>query len=104
MPLAEQLLWYDLRNKQLCGYKFRRQYSIGKYILDFFCPKIKLGIEIDGNSHYYINASNYDEKRRRYLESFGIKIIRFTNTEIYTNRKEVLENINNLLPPLAPPL
>lgn len=54
MPLAEKLLWYNLRKKQVNNYKFRRQYSIGKYIVDFYCREAKLALEIDGDSHFSI--------------------------------------------------
>lgn len=88
------------------NYKFRRQYSIGKYIVDFYCQKSKLAIEIDGDSHYQIGAEYKDKTRQKYLESLGIKVIRFTNTDIYTNRDNVVEIILSHLsakPPLTLP-
>ena len=69
-PLAEQRLWLRLRNRQLMGYRFRRQYGIGPYVLDFYCPGLKLAIEVDGDSHF--EAGEYDRERQRYIESLGI--------------------------------
>lgn len=98
MPLAEQLLWKEIRNKKL-GYKFRRQYGIGKFIVDFCSPEAKLIIEIDGDSHFYnSNSQELDAKRQKYIESLNLKIIRFTNCEIYQNLRGVLKTIINHLP------
>ena len=58
---AEQVLWKYLKNKQIKGYKFRRQHSVGNYILDFYCPALKLCIEIDGDSHFTDEGKNYDK-------------------------------------------
>lgn len=86
----EILLWSRLRREQL-GFKFRRQHSIGGYIADFYCPSIKLVIEIDGSQHF--KNTEYDKIRSKYLEGLGIKVIRFTNAEINTNMNGVIENI-----------
>lgn len=94
MPLAEVLLWQEIKNNKL-GYKFRRQYSIENYIVDFYCPKRKIAIEVDGNSHFKDKkAKNYDEKRQKFLESFGITFLRFTNREIYLDLENVLNKIS----------
>ena len=90
---AEQRLWYFLRAKRLGGYKFRRQYSVGRYVVDFYCPAIKLAIEIDGDSHFIEDAPEYDEARQKFIESYGIKFLRFTNTEVSRNLQKVLEKI-----------
>lgn len=105
---AEKILWRCLQGKQLEGYKFRRQYSVGPYIVDFYCPRFKLAIEVDGPSHFQDEAIRYDQKRQRYIESFGLKFLRFTNVDIYENIEGVLEEIlrfinGNHQPPLAPP-
>src|SRR3989344_7858595 len=100
---AERLLWYRLKNKQIFGYKFRRQYGIEKYVADFYCPKAKLVIEIDGDSHIEEAAIQYDKERKKYIESLGLKVIRFTNVEVYKNLDAVIEIIIQNLPPLAPP-
>jgi very-short-patch-repair endonuclease len=80
---TEHLLWKHLKSKQLCGYKFRRQYSVDKYILDFYCPKLKLAIEVDGITHENAKKREYDYKRQLYIESFGIKLIRFSDSVDY---------------------
>lgn len=93
MPLAEKILWSRLRSKQLKGYKFRRQYSIGFYIVDFYAPKAKLVIEVDGESHMGEQAEMRDESRQEYIESLGITCLRFTNWDVYENIDGVLEAV-----------
>ncbi|BAQ60109.1 hypothetical protein GM3708_515 [Geminocystis sp. NIES-3708] len=94
---AERKLWSALQGKKLDGFKFRRQHSIDRYILDFFCPTANLAIELDGDSHYTAEAMEYDNIRDNYLQSVGIIVIRYSNQEIYDNLEEVLENIRNYL-------
>lgn len=93
MPKAEVILWAYLKNKQLYGYKFRRQYSVGPYIIDFYCPRLKLAVEIDGPSHFEFQAIEYDYQRQKYIESFGIRFLRVTNLDIYENIDGVIEKI-----------
>ncbi len=93
MPLAEKILWAELRGKQLAGYKFRRQYSIDRFVVDFYCPQLKLAIEVDGDSHFLEGANIYDAERQSIIEDFGIEFLRFTNEEIYTNLDGVLSKI-----------
>ena len=93
MPDAEVILWSRLRGRQLLGCKFRRQYSVGSYVIDLFSPEIKLGIELDGDSHFQPGVPEYDQKRQQFIESFGIRIVRILNTEIYENLDGVLELI-----------
>lgn len=80
----ELLIWSKLKNSQL-GFKFRRQHSIDGYIVDFYCPKKKLVIEIDGSQHFQKNNLEYDEIRSKFFKILNIKVIRFTNAEINTN-------------------
>ena len=94
MPLAEQLLWSRLQHSQLKGYKFRRQQGIGKFIVDSYCPSSKLVIEIDGESHFVTDViQQYDSQRDLFLKSLGLHVLRFTNTEIYTNLDGVISTI-----------
>ena len=93
MPGAEIILWSKLKGKALNGYRFRRQYSVRNFVLDFYCPKLKLAIEVDGESHFSDDAQLRDEERQRIIESFGITFMRFTNREIYENVEGVLEKI-----------
>ena len=99
MPKAEAILWQRLKGRQLLGYKFRRQYSVGSYVLDFYCPKLKLGIEIDGDSHFQATVQEYDRQRQDFIESLGIKVLRSLNTDIYENLDEVFESIARSAPP-----
>lgn len=88
----EILLWSRLKNSQL-GSKFRRQHSIGGYIVDFYCPSKNLVIEIDGLQHFTKQNKEYDELRTKFLEGLDIKVIRFNNTEINKNLNLVIEKI-----------
>ena len=91
MPKAEAAIWSMLRSKQLLGYKFRRQYSVGRYIVDFYCPELKLAVEIDGDSHYQDRSKNSDKHRQAFIETFGIKFLRFTNEDVIKNLEGVVE-------------
>jgi len=93
MPKAEVILWSKLKSKGLDGYKFRRQYSVGKFVVDFYCPRLKLAIEVDGDSHFREESEVHDKERQNFVESFGISFLRFTNREIYKNLNEVLAEI-----------
>lgn len=93
----ERLLWKYLRNKQFYKIKFLRQYSVGPYILDFYCPSARLAIELDGGGHAEDNQKIYDCDRTRYLQDKDIKVIRFWNTDITKNTETVLEKIKNKL-------
>lgn len=89
----EKYLWYELKRKQLNGIKFRRQYSIGNYIADFYSPKERLVIELDGAQHDELEHRIYDAKRTEYFESLGIRVIRFKNADVLYNRDKVVEVI-----------
>ena len=108
MSSPEVYLWNRIKNRQILNVKFRRQYSIGNYIVDFYSPELKLVIEVDGNSHFTDDAINYDIQRTKFIESFGIKIVRYFNNDILNNLEGVycdLENvINDMKTPLNPPL
>ena len=90
---AEAIVWQKLRCKQVENCKFRNQYSVSQFVLDFYSPEIKLGIEIDGESHFQEGAAPYDEERQIFIESAGISFLRFTNNEVYENLNGVLEVI-----------
>jgi very-short-patch-repair endonuclease len=74
-----------LRNRQLAGVKFRRQFSIGNYILDFYAPEYKLGIEADGGQHYKDEDKQKDQIRERELSKLGVEVLRFHNNDILNN-------------------
>ena len=88
---VEQLLWKQLRNRNLSNYKFRRQFPIEPYIADFACLELKLIIELDGGQH--ANRINYDDQRSLFLEQRGFKVIRFWNNDVIDNTVGVLETI-----------
>jgi len=75
MTYCERIIWQHLRKKQL-GYRFLRQYSVDQFVIDFYCPKLKLAIEIDGGIHEEPDQKGYDLIRQRYLENFGISFLR----------------------------
>lgn len=88
---AEARLWKYISRKQILGFDFDRQKPIDAYIVDFYCKKTKLAIEIDGQSHDF--TAEYDLKRQKRLESFGIKVIRFSEKEVLKNLDQVLSEI-----------
>jgi very-short-patch-repair endonuclease len=102
MTDAETHLWTKIRRKQLKGYQFYRQKPIGDYIVDFFCPRAKLVIEIDGSHHLIGEAIEYDRIRDDYLSSLGLRVLRFTNTEVLMHIEGVVESIDKEIP-LSPP-
>ena len=90
---VEFILWSKLRNKQLLGIKFYRQYSIGYYIVDFYCHQYKLVIELDGGQHNEKSRKAYDDKRTQFLNGQGIVVLRFWDNDVINNIKGVLEVI-----------
>jgi very-short-patch-repair endonuclease len=91
MTSAEALLWRALKGRGTGGMKFRRQQGVGPFILDFYCPEHRLGIETDGSSHDY--KYEYNEKRTEYLRSQGIRLLRFSNQQVFTSMQGVLAEI-----------
>jgi len=92
---AERVLWKYLKNSQLENTKFRRQYSIDQFIIDFYSPEIKLAIEVDGNSHLNKEQIPYDIERENYIKSFGIHFLRITNDGVYKKIDFVLTQISS---------
>jgi len=101
---AEKLLWYCLRSRQLCGLKFRRQYPVGPYILDFYCYAYKLCIELDGGQHYESAGIQDDEQRQVFLTSRDIHTLRFSNRDVLWHLESVLWQIAEAIKPLTPTL
>ncbi|WP_413171606.1 endonuclease domain-containing protein [Anabaena azotica] len=89
--LAEKLLWQRLKNKQLLGFKFRRQQVIDRFIVDFYCHEIKLIIEVDGEIHNYTKVE--DAIRQEFLKSLGLRVLRFKNEDVLFRIEGVLEEI-----------
>jgi very-short-patch-repair endonuclease len=93
MTDAEKALWPALRKKQIQGKRFRRQHPVSKYIVDFYCHQSKLAIEVDGGIHNKTEQKEHDTGRSYELQQLGIKVIRFTNDQIFQNLNEVIKEI-----------
>jgi very-short-patch-repair endonuclease len=94
---AEASLWKGLQRSQLDGKKFRRQHSVGPYILDFYCPECRLAVELDGQGHFNSIASEYDLRRAEYLASLNIRVLHFENQAVFNNPEGVLRYIKERL-------
>jgi len=98
MTPSEKLLWTYLKDRGLCKHKFRRQFPIDGFVLDFYCPTQKLGIELDGSVHD--NKKEQDTARQAIIEDKGVKILRFTNKDVENNIENVLRKIKQNISPL----
>ncbi len=94
---SEVRLWLLLRNRQYRGLKFRRQHSIGWYILDFYCPALRLAIEVDGESHAKPGRDVRDERRQRWIEREGITVVRFLSSDVIGNIDGVMERLDEVV-------
>ncbi len=92
---AEAALWRVLKNSQLSGRKFRRQYSVGKYVLDFYCVEEWIAVELEGEVHRYEPAQAYDADRKRFLNEKGIKVLCFENFLVFEDLEYVLRRIES---------
>lgn len=90
---TEKILWLHLRKRQALGYKFRRQYSVDHFVIDFYCPELKLAVELDGDVHDIPDQKEYDKARQKYLEEFGITFIRIKNDEFLGNPNKTFGRI-----------
>lgn len=97
MTEAELVLWEVLKDKKFCGKKFRRQFSIGYYIADFYCTSENLIIELDGQHHYTLEGVESDLDRDNHLALMGKKVLRFENKEVLENLTLVLKQIKSHL-------
>ena len=93
MTDTEKKLWSEIRGKQLRGYQFYRQKPIGDFIVDFYCPKAKLVIELDGGQHYTEQGQAKDHKRDDSLRSMGLLVLRFADKEVFENMNGVIKKI-----------
>jgi very-short-patch-repair endonuclease len=91
MTDAERAIWQSVRNRQLSGFKFRRQRPIGPYIVDFVCAEKKIIIEIDGGQHAL--NTEHDDKRSEFLRNEGYRVLRFWNSDVLKEKNAVLEEI-----------
>ena len=95
MTSSEARLWSLLKSRQLKGRKFRRQHSIGSFIVDFYCPEEKLVVELDGHYHFTPSALIQDQKRDKYLGELGLTVLRFENKDLLQSMEPVLEEITS---------
>ena len=95
---AEALLWQLLRDRQLLGFKFRRQHQFGDYVTDFYCREARLVIECDGSAHDSNERWHHDQERDAYLTGQGVRVLRFANERILHDPESVLEEIAGYLP------
>lgn len=93
--LGEEILWKYLKGSRL-GMKFRRQYGVGNYVVDFYCASARLAVELDGASHDGPEAQLYDDVRQKDIESLGIRVIRFSESEAVRNPEVVAERIRRI--------
>ena len=93
MTDAEQLMWRCLRQKQLGGFRFRRQHPFERFVLDFYCCEAKLAVELDGGQHNEPETIVRDMERTVFLEQHGIQVIRFWNNELFQNLEGVLQSV-----------
>ena len=94
---VERILWKSLQGRRLAGKKFRRQFSIGPYIVDFYCPECRLAIELDGAGHFTFLGGERDAIKLAYIEKCGVRVLHFENKLIYTSLESVLEVIKEAL-------
>ena len=94
MTFSEKIVWMYLRKRKMKE-RFLRQYSVDNYIIDFYCPKLKIAIEIDGDVHEQEKQKKHDRVRQEYLEQIGIKFIRIKNDELFDNPNKAFERIEN---------
>jgi len=94
---AEAVLWKPLQRRQMLGKKFRRQFSISRYIVDFFCVECGIAIELDGASHFQELRAEYETARTIYLMESGIEVLRFENRDVHENLEVVLETIRDAI-------
>ena len=94
-PQQEGILWQYVKNRKINNQKFKRQYSIGRYVVDFYCPALKLVIVIDGDYHLQESVKKYDTERQNFMESMDINCLRFSNRDIEENIDVVINKISS---------
>jgi len=101
MTKAEAILWGEIKNRKILGFKFRRQFGIGGYVVDFYCTELKLAIEVDGATHHTDEELEYDNRREGDINQLDIQFIRFSNDEIYEALEYVVESLKTKIKVLA---
>jgi very-short-patch-repair endonuclease len=103
MTEAERKLWRLLRCKRLAGFRFRRQATLGPYIADFFCPKARPIVELDGSQHAEDEQVVHDEISTRWLNAHGCRVVRFWNVDVFKRPNDVVDVIYRVLTENSPP-
>lgn len=101
---AEALFWKSVRGKKILGLKFRRQYGIENYILDFYIPSLRIAVEIDGGVHQIESVKEKDLNKDTFLKENGIEVIRFTNDEVLDDLSTSMQKLENILFEIRPHL
>lgn len=96
MTKWEVRLWNDLKGKKMYGFKVRRQYGIKNYVIDFYCHKLKLAIEIDGDIHYFNEKIKKDREKDDFLKSEGVKVIRIENLDFEEDYEGVIIHLEDI--------
>ncbi len=102
MTEAEKIVWNELKNRQVFKARFRRQHPIDIFIVDFYCHEFKLAIEIDGEIHLKKEVIDYDDGRTHDLEKHGVRILRFTNDQVFNNIDKIIREILEAVSPQNP--
>ena len=96
--VAEVIMWRILKNRQIEGVKFRRQFGVANFVLDFYAPELKLAIELDGGGHYTLEGDEYDKLRTQVLvNEYGIQFLRFENREVFQEQQRVIYEITEMV-------
>src|SRR5213592_80548 len=95
---AERVMWQLLRNRQILGFKFRRQHQFGDYIADFYCHEARLVVECDGSVHSPDEQWHHDQERDAYMMAQRLRVLRFRNEQVLVNPEKVLREISKYLP------
>ena len=98
MTLAEKQLWEKINKRQIKGYRFCRQKPLGAFIVDLYCQKAKLVIEVDGGVHLNPDIRRDDQNKDIYFKSIGLDVLRFANDEVFSNIEEVIKKIRDKIP------
>lgn len=94
---TEVRLWSYLRSRRLRGFKFRRQHSVGRFVLDFYCSQLRLGVEVDGGGHFTTRGQEYDAARDAWLQHFRIQVVRIPASEVNENIEGVVEYLGEVV-------
>ncbi len=94
---AEMFVWTQLRSRRFAGFKFRRQFPVGNYIVDFVCLERRVILELDGGQHNESNQKSYDERRDPWLQQQGFAVLRFWNSDVFTEWEAMADGIWNVL-------